>query len=128
MNAYQLQRRGNLYYTEAAFRGPSSVSVDLTLIDTGSTYTLVSPKILQALGYDLNNQTRHVPIVSASRRENPYQVDLEWIQALGIKEDNFPVLAYALSPELRIDVVLGMDFMLKNKIRLDLGRGIAEIP
>lgn len=66
-------------------------------------------------------------IVTGSAEERPMRVRVEWLQTLGKRENNFPVLAYALPPSARIDGVLGMDFLIKNNIQLDLGKGVAYV-
>jgi aspartyl protease family protein len=128
MPKYPLLRVGSLYLTKAAVKGPSGVSVLKLLVDTGSTYTILPIEVLETLGCKPTPSTDRVRITAASGYIFAPRVAVTWFQALGRKRRNFRVVAHTLPPIGPIDGLLGMDFLIAVKARIDLATGVVEIP
>jgi len=128
MRKYWLPRIGNLYLTRAAVKGPLAVSVLRLLVDTGSTYTILPVEVLEALGCDPATSQERVRITTASGYLLAPQVVVSWLQALGKKRRNFRVVAHTLPSAGPIDGLLGMDFLVAIRARIDLGSGVVEVP
>ena len=60
MSRYQLKVTGDLFFSRAALKQERLVRVATLLIDTGSSYTIISWQALESLGID--------PAVSKIRR------------------------------------------------------------
>ena len=128
MRRYPLLQAGNLYFTKTAVKGPHGVSVLKLLVDTGSTYTILPIEVLETLGCSPAVSRKHVRITTGSGYVLAPMVTVDWLQALGKKRQEFQVLAHTLPPAGPIDGLLGMDFLVRIKAKLDLAAGTAEIP
>ena len=73
-------------------------SVELAL-DTGATYTLVSPDTVHYLGLDPELKGKRVEIVSASGLEYVPIVKIPSISAFGMSIKNLEVVIHTLPPE-----------------------------
>lgn len=128
MRKYRLSRIGNLYLTRAAVKGPLGVSVLRLLVDTGSTYTILPVEVLEALGCDPTLSKARVRITTASGYLLAPQVTVGWFQALGKEQGDFRVVAHTLPPAGPIDGLLGMDFLVPMRAKIDLAGGVVEVP
>jgi aspartyl protease family protein len=127
MRRYRLPQIGDLYFTHAAVRGPSGVSVLRLLVDTGSTYTILPVEVLEALGCDPTASKARERIATASGYLLAPRVAVSWVQALGKKRRNMQVVAHTLPPAGPIDGLLGMDFLIAIKAKIDLSTGVVEV-
>ncbi len=71
---------------------------------------------------------RHQRIVTGSGFIIAPVVKLNWFSTFGIRMENFEVVAHTIPFSGPIDGLLGMDFLRKNKARVDIGDGIVELP
>ena len=109
---YRLSRSGKLLLLKAAAGGIEGRVAQVTLlVDTGSTYTILPVKVLEALGCDLENPLRQRSLFAASGTISAPVVAIPWFSCLGQRVNNFPVLADTIPSTTLIDGVLGMDFM-----------------
>lgn len=99
-----------LIRVKVSVQGGPSVIAPL-LVDSGATFTSLSPKILKTVGCDLNNPLKYVPILTGSGNKNTpvFQVPLFGYQTH--TRENFPVLALDIPEFIRWRGVLGMDFL-----------------
>lgn len=98
------------------------------LVDTGSTYTILPVEVLEALGCNPTASKDHVRITTASGYVLAPRVAVSWFQALGRKRRNFRAVGHTLPPIGPIDGLLGMDFLIAVKAKIELATGVAEIP
>ncbi len=83
------------------------------LVDTGASFTLVSKKILTDLGYDLINSGKKRQLITGKGATSPIPViNINWFNCAGKVVNNFDILAYDIPKTLKVDGVLGMDFLL----------------
>lgn len=52
MRTYKLKRIGQLLFATGALRGKDAIATFVTLVDTGSTYTIVPWERLLAIGFE----------------------------------------------------------------------------
>jgi aspartyl protease family protein len=128
MRKYQLSHVGNLYLCRAAVKGPLGVSVLRLLVDTGSTYTILPVEVLDALGCNPAISKDHVRVTTGSGYLLVPEVEVTWFQVLGKRRKNFRVVAHTLPSVGPIDGLLGMDFLVAMKAKIDLAHGTVEIP
>ncbi len=94
-----------------------------TVLDTGSSRTVLDERLLARAGYDLI-ATPKVTVTTASGRVEAKVVTVRQISALGISADNFPVLAMPLSQPLGVDGLLGLDFLRRRNLFCNFDKGI----
>lgn len=81
------------------------------LVDTGASFTILPVQILKYSGYDLKHPIREENIVTGKGIIKAPVVQVSWFNCLGQTIKNFEVIAYNTPPNLRVDGVLGMDFL-----------------
>ena len=112
--SYNLYPHGkNLLQTPARVGGVKKgdyFSIKL-LVDTGASFTILPVQILKDLGYDIKHPIREENIVTGKGTIKAPVVQVSWLNCLGQTIKNFEVIAYNLPPNLRVDGVLGMDFL-----------------
>ncbi len=128
MKIYRLANAGTLLITKAAIAGPDSVKILSLLVDTGSSYTIVPVEVLESCGCSPAEAKKHLRIVTGSGFVVAPVVQLNWFSTLGIKIDNFSVVAHTLPFSGPIDGLLGMDLLRRIKARIDLENSLIEIP
>lgn len=80
-------------------------------LDTGASITLVSPEVIDLLGYNPRDARRRVSITSAIGIEFGYQIRVQQFHCLGHTLPDFEIHAHDLPPSAGIDGLLGLDFL-----------------
>jgi len=118
-----LSRSGNQFIVTASLDGRREIRL---LIDTGASVTIVAPKVLEGLGYNLGGQKGRF-----STANGEVDAPLVGVQSLAVGEQlvsPITVGAIALSrPVEPVDGLLGMDFLQKFEFSLDQRRGVLEL-
>ncbi|MEG4865475.1 MULTISPECIES: retropepsin-like aspartic protease family protein [unclassified Microcoleus] len=125
---YRLLRYGqNLLAVQATVgsrEGGDFVRVRL-LVDTGSSFTILPVQVLQNLGYDTGNPLRRQELVTGQGRIYIPVINVSWFNCVGKLIENFDVVAHDIPPNIRIDGLLGMDFLTRFQAVISVGN--AEI-
>ena len=122
MKKYQLEKHGNLLYTVGAVKGNGVIVAVKLLIDTVSNYTILPYETLEKIGCDPSNRKPKIRIIAANSTFLSPKIKVEWIHSLGLKFENFYVLAHNLPTEFYADGVLGMDFLTRAKATIDIAK------
>ncbi|HBK98316.1 MAG TPA: peptidase A2A [Microcoleaceae bacterium UBA10368] len=121
---YRLLRYGqNLLAVQATVgsrEGGDFVRVRL-LVDTGSSFTILPVQVLQNMGYDTRNPLRRQELVTGQGRIYAPVINLSWFNCVGKFIENFDVFAHDIPPNLRIDGLLGMDFLTRFQAVISVG-------
>ena len=128
MRTYRLANAGALLITKTAIAGHEGIKVLSLLVDTGSSYTIIPFEALESCGCSPAESKKHLRIVTGSGFIVAPVVQLNWFSSLGIKIDNFNVVAHTLPFSGPIDGLLGMDLLGMIKARIDLENSLIEIP
>ena len=82
------------------------------MVDSGAAYCCITPEIGRLLGYDLHRPTarRSIASVQGVDTEVP-SFRLQSLQVEGIVVQALEVLVITFSPRLRIDGILGVNFL-----------------
>ena len=96
-------------------------------LDTGATTTVINWNQLVLIGYDPGSVENRTQITTGSSLEFVPQVNVNRIEALGITQNNFPVLCHTLPPTASVDGVLGLDFFRGRKLVIDFRKGKVTI-
>ncbi|MCW5850807.1 MAG: clan AA aspartic protease [Anaerolineae bacterium] len=107
--------------------GPKEPLIGLLLLDTGAEGTLLSPRFLTDLGYDLASVTDTVDLFSVSGAATAPRVKVQRLEALGHRRNNFTVTAFAPHLKANVDGVLGVDFLLGRKLTIDFRLGLVTL-
>ncbi len=124
MNAkllYRLQRQGDLLWLRAAVgRGEQNSVVVRLLLDTGSSFTALPTQVLERVGCNWREPNRTTTIVTAGGVITVPIVAVPWFNCLGIRRENFPVVALNLPVSAFSNGLLGMDFLRECRAVIDV--------
>jgi predicted aspartyl protease len=115
---FPFDRRRGLIVVKADIAGPKGSGVALLALDTGATFSMLSPQFLLTLGCEINTRDRR-QIVTASGTETASRLIIRRLRALGRERSAFPVLCYDLPAGLQVDGLLGLDFMIPYRLVVD---------
>jgi predicted aspartyl protease len=121
---YRLQRQGNLLWLRASVgHGQENPIVLRLLVDTGSSYTVLPRQILERLGCNLSQPRQTTTIVTASAVVKMPIVVVPWFNCLGIRKENWTVVAMDLPSVSFTNGLLGIDFLREEKAIIEIFRG-----
>jgi clan AA aspartic protease (TIGR02281 family) len=123
---YRCYRQQNVLWLRVAVgqSGDKPLLVRL-LVDTGASYTVLPTRILQRLGCNLEQPLEKKKIVTANGALDVPIVAVPWFNCLGIKRENYPIVALSLPASSFTDGLLGMDFLREVGAVIDVAN--AEI-
>jgi predicted aspartyl protease len=103
--------------------GPmGDVYVTLAL-DTGASATIVRNQLLVYLGFDPDSATEQWQIITGNGSAVAPRITIDSIEALGVTQTNFTVLAHTLPAGVGVDGVLGLDFLRDHVLTIDFPNG-----
>ena len=103
--------------------GPNGVSKLRMMVDTGSSYTVVDPKLLARMGFDPVAQPRSLTFASATQIVHAPVITVDGLSAFGITRRNFDVVGHALPPTVAVDGLLGLSFFRGRRLTIDFRTG-----
>uniref|UniRef100_A0A7C6A8U7 Peptidase A2A n=1 Tax=candidate division WOR-3 bacterium TaxID=2052148 RepID=A0A7C6A8U7_UNCW3 len=118
---------GVLLFTRCAIKGNQGIVSLRMLIDTGSSYTIVPVEVLEAIGFKPDNSKDKVRIITANGYLIAPRIKINWLHTLGIKMDDFNIVAHTLPQGIYAKGILGMDFLTKAKAVIHTDNGIIEV-
>jgi predicted aspartyl protease len=95
-------------------------------LDTGSTFSVINPDVLLDVGVEIEHG-EGAPIATASGVVKPRRASVTSLAALGHIQNEMVVLAHPLARELRIDGLLGLDFLRGRSISIDFRVGTIDL-
>jgi predicted aspartyl protease len=116
-NCYPLEACGfNLFKIKAYLKGNISNigGVVELLLDTGASFTIIQPQIIQNLGYDLKKSLKTEILTGVGGNIIYAQITkMNCFSCIGTEIQDFKIRAYdpKLPPQLRVNGILGMDFL-----------------
>ena len=111
MKHYRLTVRSELLFTRAALKHQNRIRVVNLLIDSGSTYTVLSWEVLLSLKLDPATSVPRRSIMAANGLLVLPEVEIEEFHSLGQPIERFPVLAHTIPLGSQVDGLLGMNFL-----------------
>jgi predicted aspartyl protease len=123
MSGYAFSPTSGPILVDAEITGPLGSVVLKLLLDTGATKSLIHLATLRSLGFDPDQSTRRVPMVTGSTTEFVPLVVLTRLSALGQHRFGLPVIAHTLPPATAVDGLLGLDFFRGQILNIDFRAG-----
>jgi predicted aspartyl protease len=126
---YPVQKSGNLFIVKASIgRSNAAPSILQLLIDTGATQTGLPIDFLSDIGCPATSQTPQRIITTGNGVIQVPIVQVPWLNCLGQRVEDFPVLALQLPVSRYINGILGMDFLTQFQAVIDTGKGFITLP
>lgn len=115
--------QGDLVVVRAILWGPNGHATFRMALDTGSTSTLMNAIPLVFLGYDPTKSTDEAQLATGSTVESAPYVAIDRIEALEQSRRNLRVVCHTLPLGVRIDGLLGLDFLRGTSLLIDFRKG-----
>lgn len=94
------------------------------LVDTGTALTMLSRQVAEEIGLDLTRPVRYKRIASVHKVEEAPVFRLDSLRSGGQRTTDIEVLVLALPAELRVDGLLGVNFLGKFRPTFEFDQGI----
>jgi predicted aspartyl protease len=107
--------------------GPSGFLLLSFALDTGALSSVVKWESLAGLGYDPAGSPLQTTITSASGTLRVPRVIVDRVDALGATRVAFPMLAHTLPSSIRVDGLLGLDFLRGQRLTVDFRQGLVTL-
>lgn len=91
--------------------GPASERYVRVILDTGATYSMISPDVLDEVGYDLAKPFREKSITTASSIEKAPFYIISRIDVLGFETRQVEVASHRLPERVPADGLLGLNIL-----------------
>jgi hypothetical protein len=105
--------------------GPAGYRSAVLAVDTGAAQTLLHPDVIRAIG--ATDEVDRIPLNTVSDVIQAPRMRVERLYALGTMRNQFLVAVGKLLRGLRIDGLLGLDFLQDTKLAIDFRRGEIEL-
>ncbi len=126
---YPVQKSGSLFIVKASIgRTQAPPSILQLLVDTGATQTGLPMEFLEDIGCPIDATTPQRTITTGNGIIQVPIVKIPWLNCLGQRVENFPVLALQLPVSRYINGILGMDFLTRYQAVIDIGKGHILLP
>jgi predicted aspartyl protease len=121
-------RNGLMFLRVAVSDGVRQPVIIRLLVDTGSSFTVLSTQVLENAGCDLNSPQGFVAITAASGIVRGKMFEVPQFSALGQTIDRFRVVGFNLPKSVDADGLLGINFMRNCGAVVDVGNACITIP
>ena len=99
----------------------------LVALDTGASTTSIPIRTALDLGYDPYHPKYYREIITGTGIENIPVIEVKKITAIGQPVENIDVLCHDLPQELKVEGVLGLNFISKFNINISFDSGNIDI-
>jgi predicted aspartyl protease len=118
---YQTEQWKDLLWVRAAIGGvDQQVLVARLLVDTGSSFTILSTNLVRLAGCNLANPLRFESVATGSGVLRCPIVEVPGLNCLGRQIKNFPVMVHTIPLNAYIDGLLGIDFLRNFQAVIDV--------
>lgn len=121
---YRLDKK--LIVIRSQFHGKNGVYDTDLILDTGATFTILDPSVIEEMGYSENDKSSPSTVKSPIGKEVGFRLHLPAIECLGKKIENFEVACHKLGLQ-HIDGLLGMNFLEQFDYCILHSQGIIRI-
>lgn len=107
MKKYQFQKN-KVIILPVKLAGPKGEKWTQVIFDTGATYSMFPPSVLQAVGHDLRKPLSTVKIITASSVEYVPMIKIPKIEIFGINLTDVVVVSHLLPPTTPAQGLIGI--------------------
>jgi predicted aspartyl protease len=127
MKQYRLTARHDLLFTRAALKHQNRTRVVTLLVDSGSTYTLLSWEVLLSLKLDPATSRTRRSITTANGLLVLPEIALEELHTLGQQVEQFPMLVHTIPLGSQVDGILGMNFLRRFDLEINFKQALVRV-
>jgi predicted aspartyl protease len=125
---YRLQRYENLFVLRAVVIGETGdPRVLRLLVDTGSSFTVLSATILGEIGCQSDPATRRISIMAAGGVIQAPTLRVPIFNCLGQQVENFSAISLDLPFNSLVNGLLGMDFLDRCSTVIDIKKSEIKV-
>ncbi len=123
---FRIPLRQKLIVISASFQGRNGTYDADLILDTGATFTILDPHVIEEMGYSENDKSSPSTVKSPIGKETGFRLHIPAIECLGKKIENFEIAYHTLGLQ-HIDGLLGMNFLEQFDYCVFPCRGIVRI-
>lgn len=97
------------------------------VLDTGSTFTIISWSVLSSLGYDPAVSRKRVKLIMGGGIVMAPVISVRQFRTLGESTNDIDVVCHDLPEEARVDGLVGMNFLRNFDIAINFSSGFVEL-
>lgn len=121
---YRLDKK--LIVIRASFHGKNGTYDADLILDTGATFTILDPSVIEEMGYSEKDKSSPSTVKSPIGKETGFRLHIPAIECLGKKIENFEIACHTLGLQ-HIDGLLGMNFLEQFDYCIFSSRGVIRI-
>ena len=119
MTKFPVDLTSQVILVDATLRGITYPHTIRLILDTGATFTMISPEILLRIGLDPAKSVKQRTICTASGIEYVPFLTVPFIKAFGVERKNIEVCAHALPTNIPARGLLGLNFLGHFNVHLN---------
>lgn len=119
--SFKLDSSQNVILVEVIF----DFSTLFFLLDTGASHSIIDISSVLIEGYNQSNFLEKVKVETANGIIDAQIIEIKFLKALGIEKRNMKIMSYDFIGNglfTNFDGVLGLDFLLENRICIDFNK------
>ncbi len=107
---YIFNPKENGILVNCTIKGPNGIIEGVFILDTGATFTTVTPEFLNRVGYSKDDYIGKIKTSTANGLSNGWLLQTISFGSLGLIRNNFQILIINLPLNLFVDGLLGQFF------------------
>ena len=111
MKITRFNRKRDLIIVRAHVWSPRSYERLRLVVDTGSSDTVVTPDLVEQLGYSIRDGERVITVRSSVGKEQGWTLRVKRFSALGFVVPNYRIHVFDLATGYDIDGLIGLSFL-----------------
>lgn len=88
-------------------------------LDTGAKFTLITPSFASEVGFDLDKVESSMVLVGIGAKVKALELIIPRLYLLGMPVENVKAVCYPLLSTMKIDGILGLNFLQHFNFRID---------
>lgn len=120
---YAFNGHQGLVIVYARLTGPRGTEQARLAVDTGSAFTVIRKSRLSAVGYLTTSYPQNNPLQTANGIVMAALIEVGKFECFAHERFDFPIAVHDVSPNPRLDGVLGLDFLRGHFLEIDFPNG-----
>jgi len=119
-----IERHGQVVIIQATLNNKRSAKF---VVDTGSSYTLISNAMARELSIDLGTNSKTLPFQTANGLINAPVTSLQSIAVGGMEIRDLPAAVHDAVPDPQVAGLLGLNFLSHFRMDIDTQKGVLHL-
>jgi clan AA aspartic protease (TIGR02281 family) len=118
------EKHGSVVIVKASLNGKAPVKL---ILDTGSSFTMISSATAKQLDIDMDRNTRSMPFQTANGMIQAALINLDSISVAGLEMKNLIAAVHDALPDPEVAGLLGLNFLTNFRLDIDSEKGFVHL-